>query len=444
MKKLYSLLCAVAVTALAANAAAPQLQRATAKAFELKVQTELATKVSTAAPAKAPAKAVATTVAEVCGQYIWKGTTALQGDTDPNYLVTITPDETAADANGVIITGLYGQFKAQATVDFTAKTMTIPVQNFGKNDEGYNMVACYSHWVSNNDPGVDITKPTVLTLGDDALMMDGDDNICLAAVTDDNKVAGYFFLSYDNTFVKYNEDAQWETIGTAKFNDTFVLPFFGEKPEELTVTLQQNKNDKNAYALLNPYKELVASFEASNVNYADDYNRRMVMHLEGGNWWFEDFLTGVLYTDSKTGTTGEIEAFSQFGSILAQYGWAVVTTVYPVSTNYYGVNASGVLTYPEFADYEMKDEAGNETTQKLANILIGCSGVVNGYGDGNDDGALKIVLTPLHEAGIEDVEAADADAPVEYFNLQGQRVAEPAAGLYIKRQGKTVSKVVIR
>ena len=35
-------------------------------------------------------------------------------------------------------------------------------------------------------------------------------------------------------------------------------------------------------------------------------------------------------------------------------------------------------------------------------------------------------------------------APVEYFNLQGVRVAEPAAGVYIRRQGNTVTKTVIR
>lgn len=439
MKKLYSLLCAVAVTALAANAAAPQLQHAAkAKAFELKAQTELATKVPTATPAKAPAKAVATTIDEVCGQYLWKGTNGLNSGTDANYLVTISPDETATDANGVIIAGLYGSFEAKATVDFAAKTLTIPVQNFGKNTEGYDMVACYAHWVSNNDPGVDITKPTVMTLGDDALIMDGDDNICLAAVSG-TTVAGYFLLQYDNTFVKYNEDAQWETIGTAKFTDTFVLPFFGEEPEELTVTLQQSKNDKNAYALLNPYKELVASFGATNVTYSEDYNRRLVIHLEGENWWFENFSTGVIYLDQTSKVSGEIQAFVQFGSLLANYGWDLVTSVYPVTTNYYGTNASGVLTYPELADYEMDDE----TTQTLANILVGWTGA-DGYMNGNTGGKFKIVLTPLYEAGIEDVEAVDADAPVEYFNLQGQRVAEPAAGLYIKRQGKTVSKVVIR
>ncbi|MCH5240508.1 MAG: chitobiase/beta-hexosaminidase C-terminal domain-containing protein [Muribaculaceae bacterium] len=38
----------------------------------------------------------------------------------------------------------------------------------------------------------------------------------------------------------------------------------------------------------------------------------------------------------------------------------------------------------------------------------------------------------------------DANAPVEYFNLQGVRVANPENGIFIRRQGDKVSKVVVR
>lgn len=51
-------------------------------------------------------------------------------------------------------------------------------------------------------------------------------------------------------------------------------------------------------------------------------------------------------------------------------------------------------------------------------------------------------------AGVEKVEADaefDENAPVEYFNLQGQRIANPEAGqLVIKKQGAKAAKVVIR
>lgn len=65
----------------------------------------------------------------------------------------------------------------------------------------------------------------------------------------------------------------------------------------------------------------------------------------------------------------------------------------------------------------------------------------------NTEIELNWLMSEAYTAGVNDIissEAVDTDAPVEYYNLQGVRVTEPAAGLYIKRQGKTVTKVVIR
>lgn len=47
------------------------------------------------------------------------------------------------------------------------------------------------------------------------------------------------------------------------------------------------------------------------------------------------------------------------------------------------------------------------------------------------------------QTAITEIEAADEDAPVEYFNLQGVRVDNPTNGLYIRRQGNKVTKVII-
>ncbi len=46
------------------------------------------------------------------------------------------------------------------------------------------------------------------------------------------------------------------------------------------------------------------------------------------------------------------------------------------------------------------------------------------------------------QTGIEAIEATEA--PVEYYNLQGVRVANPENGIYVRRQGNTVTKVVVR
>lgn len=47
-------------------------------------------------------------------------------------------------------------------------------------------------------------------------------------------------------------------------------------------------------------------------------------------------------------------------------------------------------------------------------------------------------------AGISVIDADANNVPVEYFDLQGRRVAEPTTGLYIRRQGSDVKKVYIR
>ena len=66
----------------------------------------------------------------------------------------------------------------------------------------------------------------------------------------------------------------------------------------------------------------------------------------------------------------------------------------------------------------------------------------------NVSGNYKVVLdlanstcTLSTAAGVEGV-AVDANAPVEYFNLQGVRVANPENGLYIVRRGNKIEKVV--
>lgn len=57
--------------------------------------------------------------------------------------------------------------------------------------------------------------------------------------------------------------------------------------------------------------------------------------------------------------------------------------------------------------------------------------------------AAKWQFSVSETTGVEGVETVDADAPVEYYNLQGVRVANPAKGLYIRVQGNKATKVVL-
>ncbi len=55
---------------------------------------------------------------------------------------------------------------------------------------------------------------------------------------------------------------------------------------------------------------------------------------------------------------------------------------------------------------------------------------------------VKVVYSTT-QTGINGIDS-DLDAPVEYFNLNGVRVSEPADGIFIRRQGSNVSKVVVK
>ncbi len=63
--------------------------------------------------------------------------------------------------------------------------------------------------------------------------------------------------------------------------------------------------------------------------------------------------------------------------------------------------------------------------------------------NGGGASALYVSYGIEGSTAITEIEAADENAPVEYFNLQGVRVENPTNGLYIRRQGNKVTKVII-
>ncbi len=89
------------------------------------------------------------------------------------------------------------------------------------------------------------------------------------------------------------------------------------------------------------------------------------------------------------------------------------------------------------------DEADEENPVQLWVSSIGYNGVKYGHWDNTAERKAKLDDIPLPGDGIADIES-DSQAPVEYFNLQGIRVDNPSAGIYIRRQGSTATKVVVK
>lgn len=59
--------------------------------------------------------------------------------------------------------------------------------------------------------------------------------------------------------------------------------------------------------------------------------------------------------------------------------------------------------------------------------------------------SIQLLYNPFDQlTAIEAISINESAAPVEYFNLQGVRVANPENGLYIRRQGNTATKVLVK
>lgn len=55
----------------------------------------------------------------------------------------------------------------------------------------------------------------------------------------------------------------------------------------------------------------------------------------------------------------------------------------------------------------------------------------------------NLVTASGTESAVETIVVDSSDAPVEYYNLQGVKVANPEKGIYIVRQGTSVRKVIL-
>lgn len=105
--------------------------------------------------------------------------------------------------------------------------------------------------------------------------------------------------------------------------------------------------------------------------------------------------------------------------------------------------ADGTSTYTGFVD-DMALLDGALFADVTLNGTITAGGVVNMEINVDWDG-VPIVCTFTSETtgGIENIESNDVEAPVEYYNLQGVKVANPENGIFIRVQGGNATKVVL-
>ena len=67
-------------------------------------------------------------------------------------------------------------------------------------------------------------------------------------------------------------------------------------------------------------------------------------------------------------------------------------------------------------------------------------GIIYAYSPGNGISAYEI--TDNTDASVINIHA-DNDTAVEYYNLQGMKIEKPSKGIFIKKQGDKVTKVIL-
>ena len=90
---------------------------------------------------------------------------------------------------------------------------------------------------------------------------------------------------------------------------------------------------------------------------------------------------------------------------------------------------------------ETKSDEGDNQTSIIAEKVSDTKANIYHYVMGKK-ASMYTFEVPEVSTAIESV-AVDANAPVEYYNLQGVKVANPENGLFIKKQGNKATKVIL-
>lgn len=237
----------------------------------------------------------------------------------------------------------------------------------------------------------------------------------------------------------------WTTVGEATFQDGWAMPAFGIEPDEITykVALEQNDDNKNIFRVVNPYGEAwpLASEglnEGSGNGYikfdVSDPDHVQFIAVESGfansqlgvsKFYCIDVLSYLVNASGKTAA----EVIEIMGDEIqyTTYKDGVVLLPSVIVDDAYNNAACFGVQGEKYAGYGWTDKATEKPVNMEAKITF----------------PTDFNFVP-DQSAIDNIVADDANAPVEYFNLQGVKVQNPENGLYIKRQGKTVEKVVIR
>lgn len=189
---------------------------------------------------------------------------------------------------------------------------------------------------------------------------------------------------------------------------------------------------------------LVAKAEVANMIGFTDRNYKIAYLLvaDGLSGMTQSWVQSNYYNTEKPQFIPQLNAFCMGG----EYGKSkVVGLVYNdvviSSTGIYGENGSipTTMAAEETAEHSIKFDLSQIKSNLLPdkNKLRVIAAIVDANGN-----VLNCAKNEVNDfgAGVDGI--LDENAPVEYYNLNGQKVLNPDNGIFIRRQGSTATKVI--
>lgn len=380
-------------------------------------------------------------IADFNGSYIWSGSPFNSMGSKREMLMTV--DNATGEARIAFVNGWF----LDAKVNFERQTLTIPtMQVIGEDEDGD--VVFYMKDIGPDGklvPGANSAVASVGTVTGTTIKFPEMDVWVIG--NPDNEAAGFYWgsayneLTYNTVQTGGDVNRGWTSLGNATFMDGWVLPCVDidqhDEANWYEVELQQYDADKNLFRLVDPYWGDCPAAEHNHSTAAHGYIMFDVTDPE--HVVFSQVDAG--FANVPMGIS-RFYCMNQLSTLMGIYNMSAQTVISQMGNH---------IAYTTFKDGVVSLEAGKKANGYDNDACFGIQNDVFGRycwtdeSDNNMDMTTRIIF-PDSYGGIGSVTAEKrCDAPVEYYTLQGVRVAAPAAGqILIRRQGADVSKVVVR
>ena len=354
--------------------------------------------------AKAPAKVAS--IGELNGTYDWSFQNLLEGEgSDPELVITIDDEATGA----ATISGFPQDFKVKATVDMEKGTVSIANnQDLGADSYG-DKNYFYLKPVNGTSigKGASTAAATVGTIDGTTITFP---TLDVWAIGDPAKEdLGWWMMTYDNKLT-YQKEKVLYGVGTVS-GDMFFSPFVEKEPRDYTVEVYLNNEQGTELLVKDPLNGLYAALSFEGVS-----PDMVIDATDPDNLLIPAFSLGINGGDEDG----------------IYYGMSV------------SANQQDIANTPEESRSKLtKDEYTTLITIPVKGLFLWPSNTTSLY---YANKAAVTITIENEQGGVNDIIADEENnAPVEFFNLQGQRVNNPAAGqLVIRRQGTKVAKVLVK